>query len=101
MTNKLINNILEKFIISPGTRKCFIFDLDGTIVFNNQYLVAENENVLKQIIGAGHEVIFATGRPVRDFKTVMPSWCHSLPATLFSGGVSMNQNEIVRNCPVE
>lgn len=80
--------IIQKLTINPENKKCFIFDLDGTIVFQNVMLGQSNKDILHKIIDHGHEVIFATGRSYRDFKAVMPSVFHNHKATLFSGSLS-------------
>lgn len=97
----LENLLIDKLKIHRNRRKCFIFDLDGTIIFDNKPLSLENEILLKQIIDAGHEIIFATGRPLREFKVVMPHWCHRLPLVLFSGGASILKEEIIRSCQIQ
>src|SRR5579863_1194637 len=84
--------ITQKLKINPDTKKCFIFDLDGTIVFNSIMLSETNQNILQKIIDCGHEVIFATGRSHRDFKIVMPDQFHSHKAVLFSGSVSLDDD---------
>lgn len=91
-----IEEIREKLIINHDSKKCFIFDLDGTIIFGNSMLSHDNENVLQKIIDYGHEIIFATGRSYRDFKTVMPKKFHNYKVTLFSGCVSQNTNGEIR-----
>ncbi len=93
-----IQEITQKLKINPDRKKCFIFDLDGTIVFNSIMLSKTNQNILQKIIDSGHEVIFATGRSYRDFKLVMPEHLHNYAITVFSGSVSMNtQGEILRS----
>lgn len=87
--------ILNKFVINHDKRKCFIFDLDGTIIFNKKFLDINIDKILKDIKSRGHEVIFATGRPFRDFQTVMPSWTYNNCLVLFSGALSMHQQNII------
>lgn len=89
--------ILDTLVINKDKKKCFIFDLDGTIIFDNKFLSLENESLLQLICDAGHELIFATGRPLKDFKTVMPLWTHNKSLTLFSGGVSISNADIIRS----
>jgi|GEM_PF-2732636 len=93
-----IEEIREKLTINPDTKKCFIFDLDGTIVFESIMLSPTNENIIQKIIDHGHEVIFATGRSYRDFKTVMPTQFHNHKSTLFSGALSRDvDGEVLRS----
>ncbi|MCE3268613.1 MAG: hypothetical protein K0R49_865 [Burkholderiales bacterium] len=96
-----IEEIKQKLTINPDTRKCFIFDLDGTIVFNNEMLSPTNQNILQKIIDYGHEIIFATGRSYRDFKVVMPKQFHNHKATFFSGALTQdNAGNIRRSVPL-
>lgn len=93
--------ILNKLIINKEKKKCFIFDLDGTIIFNNSMLSKNNERLLNRILEHGHEVIFATGRSYRDFKIVMPEPFHNHKVTLFSGCLSMGvDGTIYKNTPL-
>ncbi len=88
-------DILSKLTINHDSKKCFIFDLDGTLIFGKAPLDEVNNSILKNIIDAGHEIIFATGRPFRDFQTVMPSWTYSGSLVLFSGALCMQEEEII------
>lgn len=88
--------IIDKLIITKGTQKCFIFDLDGTILFNDKPLCNQHENLLKKIHHAGHEIVFASGRPVRDFHALMPEWTHNFNMSLFGGGISLKSGEIIQ-----
>lgn len=89
--------ILDKLVINQDKRKCFIFDLDGTIIFKNQFLSNNIDTLLKQIKQEGHKLVFATGRPLREFKAVMPLWTHSLPLSVFSGCVSVINGNLLRS----
>lgn len=90
-------DVFEKLIIRSNTQKCFIFDLDGTIIFNDQKLCYEYEDLLKKINSEGHTIIFASGRPIRDFGLLMPEWTHGFNKALFGGGVSIKNKDIIRN----
>ena len=50
----------------------FVFDLDGTICFKGQPLSKGITNALEACIENGHEVIFASARPIRDLLPVLP-----------------------------
>ncbi len=95
----LINkyDILKKLTINQNNKKCFIFDLDGTIIFDKEFLSNANNSILKKIKSVGHEVIFATGRPLRDLQTVMPTWAHDHRLVLFGGALSMEHHEVVKS----
>ncbi len=50
----------------------FVFDLDGTICFNGAPLDKKIVSALHTVIDHGHEVIFASARPIRDMLPVIP-----------------------------
>ena len=88
--------ITDKLIIAPGTKKCFIFDLDGTIIFEDKPLCTKYENLLRTIHEANHEIMFASGRPLREFRGLMPEWTHDFSMALFGGGLSLKNSQIIR-----
>lgn len=51
----------------------FVFDLDGTICFSGAPLDKKIVGALHTIIEQGHEVIFASARPIRDMLPVIPT----------------------------
>ncbi|MFJ7973588.1 HAD-IIB family hydrolase [Psychrobacillus sp. NPDC096389] len=57
----------------------FIFDLDGTICFKGQPLCEEITEALQYCRHMGHEVIFASARPIRDLLPVLPQEMHMYP----------------------
>ncbi len=87
-------HIIEKLIINPAQPKTFVFDLDGTIIFNGKPLTKEFEHLLLEIDAMGHEIIFATGRSWRDFVPVVPSWCSRRPSVVFGGGLVIREETI-------
>ena len=50
----------------------FVFDLDGTICFKGEPLSHEICAALDECIQLGHEVVFASARPIRDLLPVLP-----------------------------
>lgn len=54
----------------------FVFDLDGTICFKGQPVSELILTKLEQLKEHGHEVIFASARPVRDMLPVLHSRFH-------------------------
>ena len=50
----------------------FVFDLDGTICFKGKPLSQEICAALDECIQIGHEVVFASARPIRDLLPVLP-----------------------------
>ncbi|CAH1054145.1 HAD-IIB family hydrolase [Paenibacillus pseudetheri] len=57
----------------------FIFDLDGTICFSGKPLSERIVQALDELIEKGHEVIFASARPIRDLLPVLPAHMHYYP----------------------
>lgn len=86
--------ILSKLQINTAERKSFVFDLDGTLIYNGKPLEPHFENVLLEIQKAGHEIIFATGRSFRDFVPIVPKWCTDQPSVLFGGGLVLSGGEV-------
>lgn len=54
----------------------FVFDLDGTICFKGQPLTKEICAALDECQAMGHEIIFASARPIRDLLPVLPARYH-------------------------
>ncbi|OAB42237.1 HAD-IIB family hydrolase [Paenibacillus glacialis] len=50
----------------------FVFDLDGTICFKGKPLSEGMVQVLDALVEKGHEIIFASARPIRDLLPVLP-----------------------------
>jgi Cof subfamily protein (haloacid dehalogenase superfamily) len=88
------NEIKQKLIINHNQVKTFVFDLDGTLIYDGLPLEARFEKVLRRIKAAGHHVMFATGRSWRDFVPVVPAWCSEQPSVLFGGGLVLHGGEI-------
>ncbi|MCR8632126.1 HAD-IIB family hydrolase [Paenibacillus radicis (ex Xue et al. 2023)] len=55
----------------------FVFDLDGTICFKGQPISDRLVQCLEKLIEAGHEVIFASARPIRDMLPVIDEKFHN------------------------
>lgn len=92
----LINQemIADRLSINRNTCKTFVFDLDGTIIYDGKPLESKFEQVLRQIQSAGHNIVFATGRSWRDFVPVVPLWCSEQDSVLFGGGLVIADGEI-------
>ena len=91
LTTELIE---QSLVINGAVAKTFVFDLDGTLIYNGKPLSLEFENLLLKIKAAGHEVIFATGRSLRDFVPIVPKWCTDQPSVLYGGGLVVANKEI-------
>ena len=51
----------------------FVFDIDGTICFDGKTVDTSIIEALHELSAHGHEVIFASARPIRDLVPVLPS----------------------------
>jgi len=56
----------------------FVFDLDGTICFKGQPGSDTILKSLEKLETQGHQVIFASVRPIRDLLPVLDKRFHSL-----------------------
>lgn len=65
----------------------FVFDLDGTICFKGQPVTERIMDALEKLEDSGHEVIFASARPIRDMLPVLHPRFHT--NTLIGGNGSM------------
>jgi Cof subfamily protein (haloacid dehalogenase superfamily) len=65
----------------------FIFDLDGTICFKGKPVTKKIMDMLKELEQNGHQVIFASARPIRDLLPVIDQ--HFYSATLIGGNGSL------------
>ena len=72
-----------------------VFDLDGTIISNGQKLDSFRENEIKQL-SKHHEIIFASGRPIRDMLPVLPESFHQFKMVGCNGAQTYVDQKI--NC---
>ncbi|QTD40638.1 HAD-IIB family hydrolase [Sporosarcina sp. Te-1] len=54
----------------------FVFDIDGTLCFDGKNIDAEIIEALQELKVAGHQVIFASARPIRDLVPIIPKNFH-------------------------
>ncbi|BCD06665.1 hypothetical protein BC30052_3720 [Bacillus cereus] len=54
----------------------FIFDIDGTISFKGNAVTKGIIQALDVCQNRGHEIIFASARPIRDLLPVLPNHMH-------------------------
>ncbi|MGN4123834.1 HAD-IIB family hydrolase [Lysinibacillus sphaericus] len=71
----------------------FVFDLDGTICFKGQPLSQGITTALESCMAHGHEVIFASARPIRDLLPVLPESLRKLPM-VGGNGAFVAKNEV-------
>ncbi|OBZ17159.1 HAD family hydrolase [Bacillus sp. FJAT-26390] len=69
----------------------FVFDLDGTICFKGQPVSETILSCLEDLAHAGHEVIFASARPIRDMLPVLHERFHRF--SLIGGNGSLVSKE--------
>lgn len=50
----------------------FVFDIDGTLCFDGKTINLSIINALNELAHDGHEIIFASARPIRDLVPVLP-----------------------------
>lgn len=55
-----------------------VFDLDGTICFKGQPVTSDITDILQEMQAAGHRIIIASARPIRDIYPVLPMWMRAL-----------------------
>lgn len=73
----------------------FIFDLDGTICFKGQPLSEGIVAELQSCITNGHEIIFASARPIRDLLPVLPESMQTFPMVGGNGAFVANAGEMI------
>ncbi|MFJ7664886.1 HAD-IIB family hydrolase [Lysinibacillus sp. NPDC097162] len=72
----------------------FVFDLDGTICFKGQPLSEGITAALEDCLKNGHEVIFASARPIRDMLPVLPESMRTFPMVGGNGAFIANNGDI-------
>jgi len=73
----------------------FVFDLDGTICFDGRRVSGRIGQSLDRLIAAGHEVIFASARPVRDMVPVLDGRFRHLPLIGGNGSLIATNGNVV------
>ncbi|MGR3762975.1 HAD-IIB family hydrolase [Rossellomorea sp. NS-SX7] len=69
----------------------FVFDLDGTICFKGVPVSSRINDALKDLEAAGHSIIFASARPIRDMLPVLHEYFHH--HTLIGGNGALISEE--------
>ena len=65
--------ISNDILFIGGDRMNFVFDIDGTLCFDGKTIESTIIEALTSLSDAGHEIIFASARPIRDLVPVIPS----------------------------
>lgn len=75
----------------------FVFDIDGTICFDGKTIESSIIEALNDLVEAGHEVIFASARPIRDMLPVLPKQFHKGRMVGGNGAFTYNNGDIKVN----
>ncbi|WP_155592949.1 HAD-IIB family hydrolase [Lysinibacillus cavernae] len=73
----------------------FVFDLDGTICFKGQPVSEKILGSLENLVIKGHEVIFASARPIRDLLPVLHERFHQYPMIGGNGSMVAIKGKII------
>lgn len=73
----------------------FVFDLDGTICFKGKPISETILLSLKELLNWGHEVLFASARPIRDMLPVIPKELHECPLIGGNGSLIFYKGRMV------
>ncbi|HEY4538151.1 MAG TPA: HAD hydrolase family protein [Erysipelothrix sp.] len=76
----------------------FVFDIDGTICFDYTDLSQEAMQLLDLIEDQGHEVIFASARPIRDMVPVIKDKYQHHRLIGANGAMVSINNEVIDMC---
>lgn len=73
----------------------FVFDLDGTICFKGQPVSDKILDALAELSKDGHQVIFASARPIRDMLPVIREDFHHYAMIGGNGSLICNEEEMI------
>ncbi|KEK21707.1 HAD-IIB family hydrolase [Bacillus gaemokensis] len=79
----------------------FIFDIDGTICFKGKPLTEGIIQALDVCHARGHEVIFASARPIRDLLPVLPSHMHHYSMIGGNGAFVAKEGKVIEVKPFD
>ncbi|UMT79396.1 Cof-type HAD-IIB family hydrolase [Staphylococcus roterodami] len=79
----------------------FVFDIDGTLCFNGKSIDSSIIDALLQLQNAGHELIFASARPIRDLLPVLPEVFHQHTLIGANGAMISQQSNISVIKPIQ
>jgi Cof subfamily protein (haloacid dehalogenase superfamily) len=75
----------------------FVFDLDGTICFEGKPVTESILNSIEQLTEKGHEVIFASARPIRDILPILHKRFHGYKMVGGNGSLLCMNGDIKQN----
>lgn len=73
----------------------FVFDLDGTICFKGQPISDKILHAFEMLMKEGHEVIFASARPIRDMLPVIDKKFHHFTMVGGNGSLISIEEKII------
>ncbi|PEE44924.1 HAD family hydrolase [Bacillus pseudomycoides] len=79
----------------------FIFDIDGTICFKGRPLTEGIVQALDVCHTKGHEIIFASARPIRDLLPVLPSHMHHYSMIGGNGTFVAKEGKVIEVTPFD
>lgn len=72
----------------------FVFDLDGTICFQDNKIDSPIEMALERLVASGHDLVFASARPVRDMLPTIPKQFHHVQMVGGNGGLTFKAGRL-------
>src|SRR5690625_2969416 len=75
----------------------FVFDLDGTICFKGKPVSEKILTALEELTNKGHEVIFASARPIRDMIPVIHKRFHHYPMIGGNGALIAKDKKVIHS----
>lgn len=78
----------------------YVFDIDGTLVQNNEILSKQKEKILIDL-GEKNTIIFASSRAYRGIKSVIPEAFHSNYLILCNGAIALYNKKVVARTNIE
>ncbi|WP_342469380.1 HAD hydrolase family protein [Ureibacillus sp. FSL K6-3587] len=75
------------------------FYLNGTIVFIGQPISEKILDSLQKVREDGHEIVFASARPIRDMLPVIDHTFHQLPMIGGNGSLIGKEGKVVKSHP--
>lgn len=75
----------------------FIFDLDGTICFKGKPISDKILHALSELTETGHEVIFASARPIRDMLPVIDEAFHHYTMVGGNGSLIAKEGKVIQS----
>lgn len=73
----------------------FVFDLDGTICFQGKPLSPVIIDAIDKLTYHGHDIIFASARPIRDLLPILPEHMHAYPMVGGNGAIVAKEKNII------